>query len=345
MPPRVLIVEDEAVLRAAMARGLAKLPAVIDEAATVAEAIAHLDRALPDVILSDLDLPDGSGIELVGELAKRKARVPLVFVSAYLRAYRAQIPPHADVEVREKPIELDELRALVRDRLGPRVTDEAPFGVADYVQLACIGKHSVAIDVIGRDGNHGLVAVVGGEIWHAEDDRGAGIAAFHRLTFAEGVEVHCRTLASPPGRRTVDGRWEALLMDSARIHDEGQRHAARTEDDLDVLFAGAVAALDDEDHGPRPPESPAVPEVASAPRLAAGTETSPIVDEFVTLRDRALDAVLDRDYPTAVRAFAAAHALRPDDQQVVANLERLAALGYSATLNPEKHDDETDRRR
>lgn len=59
MFPRVLILEDETVLRASMARGLAKLPAQIDEAGTLAEAIAQLDRALPDVIVSDLDLPDG----------------------------------------------------------------------------------------------------------------------------------------------------------------------------------------------------------------------------------------------------------------------------------------------
>jgi DNA-binding response OmpR family regulator len=34
--PRVLILEDETVLRASMARGLAKLPAEVDEAGTLA---------------------------------------------------------------------------------------------------------------------------------------------------------------------------------------------------------------------------------------------------------------------------------------------------------------------
>ena len=121
--PRVLIVEDETVLRASMARALAKLPAEVVEAGTVAEAVAALGHTIPDVIVSDLDLPDGTGIELIGELGRRRARVPVVFVSAYLRAFRAQIPPHADVEVREKPLALDELRALVRERIAAGDSD------------------------------------------------------------------------------------------------------------------------------------------------------------------------------------------------------------------------------
>ena len=40
-----------------------------------------------------------------------------------------------------------------------------------------------------------------------------------------------------------------------------------------------------------------------------------------------------------MRLFAIAHALRPDDGGVNANLERLAALGFaSAPETPEKHD-------
>lgn len=335
-PPRILIVEDETVLRAAMARGLAKLPAVVDEAATVAEAVAHLDRAVPAVVISDLDLPDGSGIELIGELGKRRVRVPVVFVSAYIRAFRAQIPPHADVELREKPVALDELRALVRDRLGPRASEApppAPFAAADYIQLACLGKHSVVIEVRGR-GRNGRVLVVGGEVWHAEDERGDGLDAFRRLVFADDAEVHCHTLATAAGHRTIEGKWEALLMDSARIVDERGRRGG-TVDEVEVELA-LDDSFDLSDQVSWPPEAQAALTTGRAPRLGDGSEDGVprfavprAGDEFERARDDALDALLAHDYPTAARAFARAHALRPDDRLVAANLERLASLGYT----------------
>ncbi len=338
MVPRVLILEDETVLRASMARGLAKLPALVDEAGTLAEARAALDRAIPDVIVSDLDLPDGSGIELIGELGRRKARVPVVFVSAYLRAYRAQIPPHADVEVREKPLPLDELRAVVLERVGGCDDAVAPFAVVDYVQLACLGKHSVTIEVAHHGRRAGRVEVVHGEIWHAVDQRGFGVPAFKRLTFGAAAEVACRTLRGAPGERTIEGKWEALLMDSAREHDEAVWAGTEAVDELDATsdLEAALHEFDEEEVAWPPPEVTAV---------RGGTPLPPppvavvVEDEFTMTRDRAVDALLARDYATAARLFATAHALRPNDGAVAANLERLAALGFASTPElPEQQD-------
>ena len=65
---RVLIVEDEAVLRSAMARGIAKLPGIaVVEAGTVQAAVEYLDTQPPQMIISDIDLPDRSGLELLGD--------------------------------------------------------------------------------------------------------------------------------------------------------------------------------------------------------------------------------------------------------------------------------------
>lgn len=310
---RVLIVEDETVLRASMARALAKLPADVVEAGTVSEARAALGRGLPDVIVSDLDLPDGTGIELIGELGRLRARVPVVFVSAYLRAFRAQIPPHADVEVREKPVALDELRALVRERIGGVASGSPPFAVADYLQLACLGKHSVVVEVGG-----GFIEVVKGEIWHAQDATGTGLPALRRLTFAGGAEVTCRTLVAAPHERSVEGKWEALLLDGARAWDEQQRGGDEPDLEFMLTITGEQAQLQMQAQALVSPPVPAPPPAAP-------------VDAFGDLSDRALDALLAHDYPTAASLFAAAHALRPDDRVVAANLERLAALGYPTT--------------
>lgn len=292
--PRVLLIEDEAVLRTSMARALRKSPGLdVDEAATVDEALPLLDAAAPDLVLSDLDLPGRSGIEILGELGRRKIAVPVVFISAYLKAYGALIPRHANVEVREKPVGIDELRQIVASRVSTRekAHDSSPFSAADFVQLACMGRHSVAIELKrgGRVG--GAIRICDGEIWSAWDDGGSGAAALRRILFAKDGLVTCRTLFDSPGPREVDGGWQELLIEAARIEDEEA--------------AG---------HAAGPEEAPAP---AAAPADAG----------FESAFDEGVGALLRKDYVSALRAFRRAGGLRPGDGKVEANLARLHDMG------------------
>ncbi|MFO0581957.1 MAG: response regulator [Anaeromyxobacter sp.] len=283
----MLLVEDEPVLRASMARGLARvLDVEVWEAGTVDEAVARIAAAAPACIVSDIDLPGRTGLELIGELARRRLDVPLLFVSAYLKTYRAQIPPNARVEILEKPVPLEQLRAWVLARLGERTPAGAPFGVTDYVQLACMGHHSVEIAVTWAGGG-GRIVVAHGTIWSARDGAGEGLAAFRRLAFHRGAGVECRSLMGDPGKRSVEEPWEVVLLESARLVDE-ERHAG-----------GPHAA---------PPAPP-----------------GPTFEEHW---DAGVEALLARDFPAALAAFLRARALRPDDGRVIANLKRLAELGY-----------------
>lgn len=296
----MLILEDEPTLRSSMARGLGRLPGVeVAEAGTLAEALEVLDRVPPRLVLSDIDLPDRSGIEILGELGKRGLRVPVVFISAYLKAYGSQIPPHADVEVCEKPIGLEELRQLVTARLGqPRADDEAePFTPADYLQLACLGRRSVAITVEAPAPAGGQLLVVNGTLWSAADGQGCGLAAFRRLVRSGGV-TRCHTLRGDPGTRDLHEGWEALLIDAMRQADEeaaGIEHLVET---------------------PVPP--------------AAGPPPPPPLDEFEALEDEGVTALLRRDHATAVRAFRRALELRPGHAGLQAKLDRLRELGHDA---------------
>jgi two-component system, chemotaxis family, protein-glutamate methylesterase/glutaminase len=55
---------------------------VVGSAATVGEAEALVDRAKPDLVLSDVRLPDGDGIELTRRLLTRRG-LPIVLITAY----------------------------------------------------------------------------------------------------------------------------------------------------------------------------------------------------------------------------------------------------------------------
>lgn len=80
-PCTLLIVEDEARTRARLAQVIAAQPHFLlaGAAATLAEARTAIAAQVPEVLLLDLGLPDGSGIELIVE-TRRLARPPEVLV-------------------------------------------------------------------------------------------------------------------------------------------------------------------------------------------------------------------------------------------------------------------------
>lgn len=310
---RILILEDEALLRSSMARGLRKLPGVeVSEAGTVAEASAILDRAPPDLVFSDIDLPDRTGIEILGELGKRGVHVPVVFISAFLRAYGPQIPRHANVDVRSKPVSIEELRAIAVQRLN-MAPDAAssPFSAVDYLQLSCMGRHTVEI-VVRRDGKvTGRIQVVAGELWAAEDEKGAGVEAFRRVAFGSGGDVECRTLRDAPRQRNIDASWEELALEAARLEDEAAQKG--------VPQAAPAAA-------PRPSPLPDLAPATAAPGAAA--------DPFDAAWEEAVSALLARDHARAYALFLEAGRLRPGDRKVEANLARLRDMGIGGVQPP-----------
>ena len=66
--PHALIVEDDPNSLSGLSAILAADSFSVDTATTLAEARAALTRFIPDVVLVDLNLPDGSGLDLLQHL-------------------------------------------------------------------------------------------------------------------------------------------------------------------------------------------------------------------------------------------------------------------------------------
>jgi DNA-binding NarL/FixJ family response regulator len=81
----VVLVEDDPVTRTRIGRVVDGHPQLRLAAAlgTVAAARAALERELPDVLLTDIDLPDGSGVELIAWLRERNAATAPMVVSVF----------------------------------------------------------------------------------------------------------------------------------------------------------------------------------------------------------------------------------------------------------------------
>jgi len=307
----LLIVEDEPVLRASMVRGLAKLPGLeIVNAGTTADARALIAAMPPTMMISDLDLPDGSGLDLLAELDRRELRIPVLFISAYTRRFK--VPQRNGIELLEKPVPLSRLRDLVTRKLGGDVMHGA-FGLADYVQLAGMGRRSVRLSLSRNGTRIGEVVVREGEAWHAEDLRGEGPDAFARLMRDPDLLVEPESGRMENGPHTLAGSCEHVLLEAARLLDEANRDGTlELEDGWDDVDAAKPAPVTIT----KPP-----PARADAPPSRLSQLT------FDDLYERGVEALLDKRYDDAVDAFREARQIR-STPSLEANLHRLKVLGY-----------------
>jgi two-component system response regulator PilR (NtrC family) len=116
--PRVLVVDDEADLRELLEITLLKMGLDVDSAENLAAARALLAQAEYALVLTDMRLPDGLGLELVREVAAASRNTPIAVVTAYGSTDNAVVALKAGAfDYISKPVALDQLRLMVTSAL------------------------------------------------------------------------------------------------------------------------------------------------------------------------------------------------------------------------------------
>jgi len=111
---RILLVEDEAVLRLVIARNLSAQGHLVEEAATAAEAVTKAAELRLDLLLLDINLPDRSGWDVLRELHRLGIEVPTIIVSA-VRVSQARLDEFRPLAYLPKPFPLESLLRIVGD--------------------------------------------------------------------------------------------------------------------------------------------------------------------------------------------------------------------------------------
>jgi signal transduction histidine kinase/DNA-binding response OmpR family regulator len=123
---RVLVVDDEVDTRDLIAAVLSRVGAEVQTAATASEALQALERWVPDVLISDIGMPDEDGYTLIKKVreldAKQPGWIPALALTAYasvedrMRALSAGFQMHMT-----KPLDPAELVAVVASLSGRSV--------------------------------------------------------------------------------------------------------------------------------------------------------------------------------------------------------------------------------
>jgi CheY-like chemotaxis protein len=121
MAPRVLVVDDVNALAQAVERLILAIHpgATVEVFGSALTAMARSDEALFDLAVLDLQLGDGSGVDVARRLRERQPALPIVFVTGAPDSPGASearaLGPRA---VLEKPYPPEALREIVRSVLG-----------------------------------------------------------------------------------------------------------------------------------------------------------------------------------------------------------------------------------
>lgn len=123
--PRILVVDDEADLRELLDITLVRMGLDVDCAETIGAARAYLAQTEYALVLTDMRLPDGLGIELVREISATRKNTPIAVITAFGSADNAVAALKAGAfDYLSKPVGLDQLRLMVQSALRMHKSDE-----------------------------------------------------------------------------------------------------------------------------------------------------------------------------------------------------------------------------
>ncbi|HWJ15713.1 MAG TPA: sigma-54 dependent transcriptional regulator [Gemmatimonadaceae bacterium] len=203
MTRRVLIVDDDPVIRASLAEALADDGITVSVAEDGARALAMLADTEPDVVLSDVRMPDVGGLALQDLLRERAPEVDVILMTAFddmptvVSAMRG-----GAVEFLVKPVSLSKLRQVMtrvfqdrrlRKRAAANGETDAPPG--DFL----IGRDERMIDVyklVGQAAATRATVLIRGESGTGKELIARAIHANSHAAREPFVPVNCAAVPS-----------------------------------------------------------------------------------------------------------------------------------------------------
>jgi DNA-binding NtrC family response regulator len=131
---RILVVDDEKSIREFLTILLQQEDYEVITAAGVSEGIERLVKDQPDLVMCDLKLPDGTGLEVLQHARDHKLETPFIIITAHTTPQHALEAMRAGAaEYLSKPFNVDDLKTILTKLLSAPVPDQGPFEVPEFI--------------------------------------------------------------------------------------------------------------------------------------------------------------------------------------------------------------------
>jgi CheY-like chemotaxis protein len=196
------------------------------------QALEQLKTQQVEIVVVDIEMPVMDGIEFLRLLrqAHPSQRVVMLSPRAGDDAARKTSIELGAVLYLEKPWTPEGFQSLFAALETLTTTTTGPqsgsgfrgvmqVGLHDVLQMQCLGRKSSILGV-SAGSRKGQIFINDGAIIHAEYGQLQGEIALYGLLGLSGGEFNLFAYTEP-SRRTISGQYEFLLMEAARLQDEG----------------------------------------------------------------------------------------------------------------------------
>jgi len=119
---RILLIDDDSSVQLLFHQYLTSAGYDVVQAENGLEGMARLHEQKPDLIITDIMMPEMDGLEILQAVRKEYDDLPVIAISGGMRNAPINFLPHAKVfgacHVFEKPVPLDVLLSAVKNLLG-----------------------------------------------------------------------------------------------------------------------------------------------------------------------------------------------------------------------------------
>ena len=118
---KLLLVDDDPLIRRSLGEVLRREGYEVFEAATGAEGLSMLGTAGPDLVITDFNMPEVDGMQLLREIRARSPDLPVILITGYGTVEQAVEAMKAGAyDYASKPILDDEMKMVIRRALDDR---------------------------------------------------------------------------------------------------------------------------------------------------------------------------------------------------------------------------------
>ena len=124
---QIVVADDDAGIRTVLSHALGREGYEVRTAGSVAELVETVRADVPDAVLVDVVMPDGSGLDAIATLRSIRSDLPVVVISAQNTFVTAvDAAAKGAYEYLPKPFDIDELLALIKRAVAERTSALAP---------------------------------------------------------------------------------------------------------------------------------------------------------------------------------------------------------------------------
>lgn len=219
--PTILVVDDDELVLRAIGRQLGRSGMQVVAVTTLNEALPHLLSDKIDVLLTDLRLGAGEGTELLWVVQNNALKTRSIMMSGHAGHEEERLAFELGaVAMLSKPFAEDALLQALKRALAPPdgfSGDLACLTLVDVLQMYHQSQRSVVVELAGPSVSR--IFFEHGQIVHAVCGNVVGEDAFRQILRSTHGRMRGTALHRPP-RRTIERRFEALLLDGLRVIDE-----------------------------------------------------------------------------------------------------------------------------